>query len=127
MGMVPLPSRDWRVEATHLLEELQSHWLEVCKIESRHGGYIRVPVSVNAEWYRRFCRKYQSSRHKYPKLRTIIRRETTINALRRIMRGDLSGVYAERLMPFLTEVRLLQQLAERLPRRKASILEEVPF
>jgi hypothetical protein len=34
--------------AKELLDELEGSYLEVCKVPSRLGGYIRVPVSVNA-------------------------------------------------------------------------------
>jgi hypothetical protein len=84
-----------------MLDELQGGWLEVCKVPSRHGGYIRVPVSVNAEWYQKFCKRYLA-RHsrRYPKHRTLIRRQHTIKALRRLIAGNHAGVYAERLMTF---------------------------
>lgn len=89
--------------ARHLLDELESGWLEVCKVPGRNGGYIRVPVSVNAEWYTRFCRSCLSRSRRFSKLRTMIRRQHTIAALKRIMRGNAKGVYAERLMPFIEE------------------------
>ncbi len=89
--------------ALELLAELESGYLEVCKVPSRHGGYIRVPVSVNHEWYRRFCRMFLSRNRRYPRPRTLIRRCHTIEALRRIAAGNTNGVYAERLMPFITE------------------------
>lgn len=91
------------VAAKLLLEELQSNWLEVCKVPGREGGYIRVPVSVNCDWYRRFCRNYKRSRRRYPKARTIIKRQHTEAALRRMIAGDFGGVYAGRLLPFVEE------------------------
>jgi len=83
-----------------MLDELESSYLEVVKIPSQQGGYIRVAVSVNAEWYSWFCKKYTTSRRRYPKTRTIIRRKNVVSALRRLMRGDDRGVYAERLIAF---------------------------
>ena len=84
-----------------MAEELEGSWLEVCKIPSRHGGYIRVPVSVNAEWYQKFCGRHLSRRRRYPKYRTIIKRRDTLNALRRLQSGNYKGVYAERLLDFV--------------------------
>ena len=87
--------------ASRLLDELESGYLEVCKIPSPHGGYIRVPVSVNTEWYSRFCRRHTKGRRRYPKHRTIIRRCHTRAALRRMAAGDIRGLYAERLLDFI--------------------------
>ena len=89
--------------ADELLEELESGYLEVCKIPGKEGGFVRVAVSVNCEWYRRFCRRFLVSRRRYPKPRTIIRRCDTIQALRRIVAGETGGAYVERLMPFVEE------------------------
>lgn len=86
-----------------MLDELLSSYPETIKVPSREGGYIRVPVSVNAEWYRWFCRKYKGTRRRYPKPRTIIRRQTTIIALLRLIAGDYRGVYAERLLAFVRD------------------------
>jgi hypothetical protein len=86
-----------------LLEELESGWLEVIKVPGRDGGYVRVPTSVNAEWYQRFCRLYEQGRRRYPKPRTIIKRCHTIRALGRLVEGGSDGVYAERLAPFLED------------------------
>jgi hypothetical protein len=93
-----------RSAALLLLEELESSWPETCKVPGRYGGYIRVPVSTNCEWYRRLCRRYLSRRRRYPKPRTIIKRCHTIIALKRIAAGNQVGVYAERLRPFLEEL-----------------------
>ena len=86
-----------------MLEELQSSYPETVKVPSRHGGYIRVPVSVNADWYRRFCSKFKSSRRRYPKPRTIIKRRDTIAALERLLSGRDHGIYAERLINFASD------------------------
>lgn len=87
----------------HLLDELEASSLVVCKVPSRKGGYIRIPVSVNAEWYQHFCRKWMGTRRRYPKPRTIIKRCHTLRALRAIANGEQSGVYVERLMEFVEE------------------------
>ena len=90
--------------AQYLLDDLQAHFPETCKVPGRHGGYIRVPVSVNACWYRRLCSRHKVGRRRYPKPRTIIKRCHTIKALHRIIAGNTDGVYAERLMPFVEEM-----------------------
>ena len=89
----------YAAHASQLLEELESGWLEVCKCPSNQGGYIRVPVSVNSEWYRKFCAQFEQRRRKYPKPRTIIKRCHVIRALRKIIAGvESDGVYVGRLM-----------------------------
>ena len=89
--------------ARRMLNELESSDLEVCEIPGSNGGYIRVPISVNLQWYRRFCAQYQTTRRRHPKPRTIIRRCHTIAALRRIIAGNRSGVYAGRLISLIDE------------------------
>lgn len=96
-----------------LLEELDSGYLEVVKVPIE-GGYIRVAVSVNAQWYRAFCKQYLWSRSKrFPKPRTIIRRQHTRAALKRIAKGNCAGVYAERLLEFMHSLPI--------PKRKAKL------
>lgn len=88
-----------------MLSELESNGLEVCKIPSKRedssgrlvGGYIRVVVSVNCEWYRRFCASFVRARGRSPKPRTIIKRRDTIRTLKRMIAGPYKTVYAERL------------------------------
>jgi hypothetical protein len=94
-----LYSKDVRDVAARMLEEeeLDGGWLEVCKV-ANNGGYIRVPVPVNAEWYRRFCRKYLRSRRRYPKPRTIIRRAGVRAALQRIIDGRQGHINVHRLL-----------------------------
>jgi hypothetical protein len=84
-----------------LLEDLDAGWLEVRKVPNGHGGYVRVPVSVNAAWYRHFCSRHLTTQRRYPKPRTLIRRQHTRAALKRIGRGDSRGVYADRLVRFM--------------------------
>ncbi len=91
--------------ATYMLDELEAGWLEVAKVESQQGGYIRVCMSVNCEWYSRFCRAHEGFRRtrRWKKARTIIKRCHTIRALKRIIAGEMDSVYAERLEPFIRE------------------------
>ena len=85
----------------YLLDELESSYPETVKIPSQHGGYIRVAVSKNAEWYSHFCRKHRGRNRRFPKPRTIIRRQHTIKALQRMIQGDRETTYAKRLMDFI--------------------------
>ncbi len=87
--------------ATILRKLLESSFPETVKVPGREGGYIRIPVSINTEWYRRFCGQYMGLHRR--KMRTIIKRCHTIRALQRMEAGNSEGVYAERLAPFLTE------------------------
>ncbi len=89
--------------AQQLLDELDAGRLEVCKVRGREGGYIRVVVEVNAEWYRQFCRQWEAPRRRYPKPRTIIKRCHTRRGLEKIANGGGKGVYVERLTNFIDE------------------------
>ena len=94
---------NYRELARRYLDELDEGYLEVCKVPSRDGGYIRICMSVNAEWYRAFCKRNMIGRKRYPKPRTIIKRCLTRNALNRIieLNGKSSGVYVDRLKDFM--------------------------
>jgi len=111
--------------AALLRELLESSFPEVCKVPGREGGYIRVAISVNTEWYRKFCSRYMSWR--WGKWRTIIKRCDTIRALQRIEAGDRSGEYAKRLEPFLTEEWKLYMSSPDVMSYASDDLEEVPF
>jgi len=91
--------------AEYMLEELESGWLEVAKVPSHQGGYVRVCMSVNCDWYRAFCRAYEGFRlsRRWKRPRTIVKRCHAIAALKRIMAGEMDSVYAERLEPFIQE------------------------
>ncbi len=93
-------------QAQHLLDELEGGWLEVAKVPNQNGGYIRVAVSTNAEWYRRFCGRHLGSRKRYPKLRTFIKRCHTVAALKRIIQGEREGCYVERLLEVMANGRV---------------------
>jgi hypothetical protein len=92
-----------RAKASRLLAEFREGYLSVAKVPGRFGGYIRVPMSVNAEWYQRFCRKYMSTRKRYPKTRTIIRRFATERGLQNVIAGKTTGIYVERLIAFIED------------------------
>jgi len=78
-----------------MLDELRSFKLEVIKIPSRDGGYIRLVVCANCEWYREFCSNYTKFRR--GRDRTYIKRCHTIIALQRMINGDITSEYARRL------------------------------
>lgn len=80
-----------------MLQELLDHRLESCVLPSKFGGYYRVLISQNCEWYQELCRRHEYPRKRYPKPRTMIRRRETIAALRRMIKGDYTGVYADRI------------------------------
>ena len=91
-------------KAVILLTDLLSSRLEVAKWPGRFGeGYVRGCISVNTEWYRKFCAQYPRRwSRKYPKPgRTNIKRQHTIAALKRIQAGEHHGIYAGRLLEFI--------------------------
>lgn len=87
--------------AITMLEELESNYLEVIKIKKSDQTWTRIAVSKNAEWYSAFCKKYLSTRKRYPKPRTFIKRNGTIAALRKIISGKTDGIYVSRLLDFI--------------------------
>lgn len=86
-----------------MLQELIDHRLESCTLPSKFGSgrRYRVLVSCNCEWYQELCRRHEYPRKRYPKPRTIIRRRETIAALKRMIRGNYTGVYADRIFDVL--------------------------
>lgn len=95
--------------AAELLDELESSHLEVILVPQRthtnEGGCVRVAISKNAQWYRRFCSIYSSSRaRKNAAFDTKIKRARTVAALRSIASGHaVASVYSVRLMPFVDQ------------------------
>jgi hypothetical protein len=84
-----------RHAAIEMLEELQGNRLHVIKQPSK-GGYVRIAVSVNAYWYREFCKRYL--RRYGRKDRTMIRRCHVVRALKEIASGKCNTTYAKRLV-----------------------------
>ena len=78
-----------------MLDELRSFRLEVIKVPSCDGAYIRLVVCANCEWYREFCDSYTKFRR--GRYRTYIKRCHTIAALQRMINGDTTTTYAQRL------------------------------
>ena len=54
-----------RRAAQRMLEELDDGYLEVGKFPGREGGYVRMVMSRNADWYRLFCHSW-TMRRRYP-------------------------------------------------------------
>lgn len=118
--------------ARSLLEELESGGLVVAKFRTE-DGWVRKPVSVNVRWYQEFCAENPSNRkrQRWKNPRTIIKRCDTITALHRIARGNLNGLYAQRLLPYLrkraNEIRRgeRRKVLRRSSRRE--MFDHVPF
>lgn len=94
-------------QAGILLEELQATRLEVIKVPSRDGGYVRLTVGQNCDWYRDFCASY--TRFRRQRDRTIIKRCHTIAALKRIQAGDRLTEYAKRLLVYVQNIQILEK------------------
>jgi hypothetical protein len=96
-----------KLAAEELLAELESNSLQVMLVPTRYrmneGGCVRVAVSKNATWYRRFCALYASGRKRNNRaFDTKIKRLATIRALERFAQGaSPRGVYGERLQPIV--------------------------
>lgn len=93
-------------KAREMLDELKSNFPEAVLIpaaeQKHHGHQIRVVQYANCKWYREFCALYMRPRP--VKARTIISRQTTIAALKRIIDGTQHGsmaVYRERLLDYV--------------------------
>jgi len=85
-----------------MLAELQSSQLEVILVPQKRYtnecGMIRVAVSKNCSWYRKFCAANTSKRGvRRGRQDTIIRRQHTIRALERMIAGQPSRYYRDQL------------------------------
>lgn len=91
--------------AEFMLFELCQNRLRVLALPPEKQCKIRVVVEQNPPWYQEFCATYTAGR-KRPRRRrkhdTLIKRRETMNALERMSNSaDWSGVYQERLIPFV--------------------------
>lgn len=93
-----------------MLVELEGNYHEVVLVpaEFEYGGggrMLRALQSANAVWYQKFNQQYTSirgrGRKRYRRARTYIKRQWTLDALTRMLDGDFTGVYAERLLVFV--------------------------
>ena len=93
-----------RMTCEMMLEFLQRSYLEVAV---NRENCTRIVVNQNTQWYQDFCACYQSCSWVYrngkktkrkKRCRTYIKRCDTIAALKRMIKGDFSGEYAERLI-----------------------------
>lgn len=85
-----------------MLNELESNQLVVVLVpQKRHtneGGMIRVAVSRNCNWYRKFCANNASSRkRRNAAFDTCIKRKDTIDALNAMIAGAPSSYHREEL------------------------------
>jgi hypothetical protein len=83
--------------------ELESSCLEVILVPQRRrtneGGMVRVAVSKNATWYRKFCGAHLSSRKRRNNAPdTAIKRADTLRGLDELARGECRSTYARRLL-----------------------------
>lgn len=79
-----------------MLDELHANWLEVIVVDE-----LRKVISFNCDWYRKLCRQNMGVRKRRPRSGTLIRRQHTIKALERMLKGNLRGSYAERILAVL--------------------------
>lgn len=95
-------------QAQYLLDELLATRLEVIKVPSCDGGYVRLTVSQNCDWYRDFCASYTRFRRRRD--RTIIKRCHTIAALKRLQAGDRQTEYIKRLLVYVQSVQVPEKI-----------------
>lgn len=86
-----------------MLGELESSCLEVVLVPSRQRvnecGCIRVAVSRNATWYRRFCARHASGRiRNNAAFDTRIKRRNVVRTLNAILRGRARSKYVPELL-----------------------------
>lgn len=99
-----------RDRAAMMLYELEGQRLMVVLLPSTDdaiagdGGKRRAVAMRNCSWYRRFCSLYDSGRKRPRRKRhhdTLIKREATQVALRKLMRGMNDCIYTRRLLDFI--------------------------
>lgn len=101
---------EFRRLAEEMLFELENSHFEVVLIpapERRHSGHqVRALQSANPEWYSRFASQYVNCRgvglKRMKRPRTYIDKRATVKALERMLEGDEKGIYAERLLNFMS-------------------------
>lgn len=74
----------------------------VSSIREPNGiGKLRVAEQKPPEWFSEFANQYIKQTKKYPRIRPKIYRHATLRALIRLMNGDCSTLYTERLLNFI--------------------------
>lgn len=87
-----------------MLNELLGRRPHTIKVPGRDGGYVRVAVETNPEWYRDLCQKHMSRSRRFPKPRTVIRRCHVLRALVLLADGQKAHTtYAERIKSIARE------------------------
>lgn len=84
--------------------------------ERHHGHKLRALASGNAAWYTRFNRNFMNARGKMLRARTFISKKYTLLALERMLKGNLTGVYAARLLWFI-RLELANEAEARKPKK----------
>ncbi len=94
-----------------MLAELESTELQVCLAPSkrhdrREWDMIRVCLSRNCTWYRRYCAENPSSRGvRKGKPDTKIRRFNTVRALGQLIAGKPAGKYSNQLLSIARQLK----------------------
>lgn len=110
-------ARDMSQQFELLLAELQSNRLEVvlvpCRYEANTGGCVRVAVSRNCTWYRRFCARHTSSRQRRNSaVDTKIKRRDVERILGRLIAGlPVRSKYADELCQIAQRLQVLEGVA----------------
>jgi len=112
---------DERQLAEEMLFELENSHFEVVLVpapEPRHSMHqVRALQSANPAWYSRFTAQYVNCRgigkKRMTRPRTYIVKRLTIAALKRMLDGDMNGIYAERLIGFIRRELWRRERAER--------------
>ena len=92
-----------------MLGELENNRLEITLAPSAdienalRGKKIRTVMTMNAEWYRKFCADYPSSRKRDKRtFDTAIRRHKTVDALKRMLKTKHADtVYGYRILAYI--------------------------
>lgn len=109
-----------------MLQDLLDHRLEVYKVPSSISGYVRCAITTNCEWYSKLCSSYCRTRKKYPKYRTIIKRQHTITALKRMIKGNHKGIYAARILEIIEKLEFSEKTIKRHKRKPVQKLTSIP-
>lgn len=120
-----------------MLDELEGSFHEVVLVpapDPQHSEHkIRLCHMQNCEWYRKFAALYTNCRGMPPKHmrrpRTFVRKDRTAATLRRMIDGNFSGVQAERLVDFITRLRVKHRNRKQKVRLEFSQAEfsDIPF
>jgi hypothetical protein len=80
--------------------ELETTHFEVVLIPSQDdpGRMLRAVAEANPEWYREFCAAHTRVKPGRRRAQTFISKKRTLTALERLLEGDMTSLYARRLL-----------------------------